>query len=150
MPYPNHTQPSNTDNDLLNNNNNTKKGLDIKQGYGMLDSGTTDHFMTLNARVTNIRPATSKLNIIIPDGSTISSSHECDINWPNLPPEAKSAHIIPQLHNQSLLSVVKLCAAGCTVIFKHDSCVVLYNGRIAMYGKQCPKTKLWLVPLDME
>ena len=54
----------------------------------MLDSGTTGHFIAVTAKVTNIRPTTNALNIIIPDGNTMVSTHECDINWPNFPAAA--------------------------------------------------------------
>ena len=76
---------------------------DIIRNYGMLDSGMTGHFIAVNANVTNIRPTTNPLNIIIPDGNTMKSTHECDINWPDLPAVALTAHIIPQLKQQSLL-----------------------------------------------
>lgn len=87
------------------------------QHYGMLDSGTTDHFMSVSATVNNVRPTTNKLDIIIPDGSKMQSTHKCDIDRPFLPAQAQTAHIIPQLSNQSLLLVVKLCDAGCKVVF---------------------------------
>ena len=90
---------------------------DCIQHYDMLDSGTIDHFMSVSAKVNNIRPTENKLDIIIPDGSKMQSTHECDIDWPLLPKQAQTAHVIPQLSNQSLLSVVRLCATGYTVVF---------------------------------
>ena len=120
------------------------------QQYGMLDSGTTDHFMSVHAHVENIRPTKNPLKVVIPDGSKMESTHECDIAWPALPKNATTGHIIPQLTQQSLLSVVKLCDAGCTVTFKHESCIISYNEKIVMYGIKCPRTRLWLVPLNMQ
>ena len=46
----------------------------------------------------------------------MQSTHKCEMDWPMLPLSERKAHIIPKLAQQSLLSVVKLCAAGCRVI----------------------------------
>ena len=102
---------------------------DILKKYGMLDSGTTGHFIAVMANVTNIRTTTNALNIIIPNGNTMVSTHECNINWLDLPEAARTAHIIPQLKQQSFLSVVKLCDAGCTVKFEHDQCTSTYDNK---------------------
>ena len=83
----------------------------------MLDSGTTEHFMVVQDQVNNIVPNTNQLNVIIPDGNDMNSKYECEINWPRLPLQVRKAHIIPKLAQQSLLSVVKLCASGYKVIF---------------------------------
>ena len=83
--------------------------------YEMLDSGTTGNFITVNVKVKNIRPANNLLNIIIQDGNTLESTHDCDIDWPLIPKSATAAHIVTQLRQQSLLSMVKLCDAGCAV-----------------------------------
>ena len=63
-----------------------------------------------------------------------------------LPNEAVSGHIIPGF-KQSLISVTKLCKYGCTVIYEHDCCRVLYKGHIIMYALKCPHSNLWMVPL---
>ena len=83
----------------------------------MLDSGATAHFISIEAEVNNKRPAMNPLTVMIPDGSILQTTHECDINWPCLPQSARIGHILPGLKNKTLLSVVQLCAAGCTVLF---------------------------------
>ena len=42
----------------------------------MLDSGTADHFMALQAQVKNTLPTTNKINVIIPDGTNMQFTHE--------------------------------------------------------------------------
>ena len=59
------------------------------QHFGMLDSGTKDHFMAVQAKVRNINPTINQLNFIIPDGNAMKSTHECEVNWPNLPLQAR-------------------------------------------------------------
>ena len=110
------------DNDYEEKNNTMVKHKPISEydrvkHHGMLDSGTTEHFMAVQAQVKNTVPTTNKINAIITDGTNMQSTHECEIDWPKLPLNARQAHIIPKLAQQSLLSVVKLCAAGCKGIF---------------------------------
>ena len=50
------------------------------RNYGMLDSGTAGNFIYVNAKVNNIRPTNNPLNIIIPDGNTVESTHEFNID----------------------------------------------------------------------
>ena len=66
-----------------------------------------------------------------------------------LPKLACQWRILPGLSHHSLLSIVQLCEAGCLVLFKHDCCLVLYQGRIVRYGIKCPNTNLWFVPLKV-
>ena len=44
---------------------------DTLDNYGMLDSGTTNHFIAVNATVKNIAPTSNQLNVTILDGSII-------------------------------------------------------------------------------
>ena len=94
--------------------------------------------MAVDANLINIRPTTKQLQVKIPDGSKIQSTHECDIDWFNLPVLAKSEHIIPKLQQQSLLSVVKICKAGYKITIQHSICIVIYNNKISIYGTRCP------------
>ena len=84
----------------------------------ILDSGSTIHFLVTTAPITNITPASSPLNVKLPDGACVSSTHTCTLNLPQLPTRAREGHIIPGLASHSLMSVVKLCNAGCEVTFK--------------------------------
>ena len=90
--------------------------------------------MAVQAQVKNTVPTTNKINVIILDGTNMQSIHKCEIDWPKLPLSARQAHIIPKLAQQSLLLVVKLCAAGFKVIFKRDRCTFVYQNEIVMYG----------------
>ena len=78
----------------------------------------------------------------------MKSTHECDIDWPLLPKAATAAHIIAQLRQQSLLSVVQLCDAGCKVPFLEDQCIIKYKSKIVLLGIKFPRTRLWLVPFN--
>ena len=52
------------------------------------------------------------------------------------------------MNSHALISVVKLCNAGCTVIFTKINCIVTYRGRIVLEGLKCNRTGLWMIPLS--
>ena len=76
----------------------------------------------------------------------MTSSASATLPIPQLPPAATTGYIIPGL-NKSLISVTKLCAAGCTVLFREDECVVKFKGNEVLRGKKHDKNGLWYIPL---
>jgi hypothetical protein len=58
------------------------------------------------------------------------STHEADLNLPNwnLPPEALTAHLFPDLQH-SLLSIGTLCNHGCTALFNANNVIIRRNGQ---------------------
>ena len=92
--------------------------------WAILDSGATSHFLVTTAPITNITPASSPLNVKLPDGACVSSTHTCTLNLQQLPTRAREGHIIPVLASHSLMSAVKICNAGCEVIFTKFDCQV--------------------------
>ena len=98
-----------------------------QQHHRLLDSGTTDHFISAKASVKDVRPTINKIKVTIPDGAILKSTHQCTIDWPSLPHQATTGYVIPALSDQSLLSVVKLCDNGCEVLFTRTKCTVYYK-----------------------
>ena len=88
------------------------------------------------------------ITITLPSGSTIQSTHTCNLDIPWLPHHVTEAHIVPGLAHSSLVSTRKFCAAGCKVAFDEDECRVYYQGRLALVGGQCPITDLWRLPIN--
>ena len=119
---------------------------DIKD-WAILDSGATSHFLVTDAPVINIRPASNPLSVQIPNGQKVNSTHTCELNVPALPKQARLGHILPGLAAHSLLSVVKLCNAGCDVKLTKIDCTVKYNGRLVLQGYKCARSGLWMVPI---
>ena len=137
LPYANRSTHANDETVVSDNRSSTK----LQTMYGLLNSGTTDHFLALNSICMNKHKTKNPIKITIPNGSQIQSTHECEINWQNI-------HIVPALHDKALISVVKLCAHGRDFAFCHHCCLVLYKGKIALYGIKYLNTNLWLVPLS--
>ncbi len=105
------------------------------------------HFLTTNAPATNIIPATVPLIARLPNCDKLQLTHTCTLNLPALLVGARAAHIIPGLASLSLLSIVTMCNAGCTVTFTKINCTITYRGRTIICGHKCTRTGLWMVPL---
>jgi hypothetical protein len=86
------------------------------------------------------------LKVALADGRRVMSTHMCDIIIPGLP-TMLVGHIVPELSITSLFGIRVLTAAGCTVKFDNNKCVVKYNGKIILTGMKDPTTDLWTLPI---
>ena len=115
----------------------------------ILDTGCTDHFLPIGTPVSNLSKNPFGILVGLPDKSTMKSTHTGNLLLPNLPQEARTAHLFPKM-NAPLLSIPKLCDAGCTAEFKrHCVTVTDSNGVLVLEGGRDPATNLWTVDLDL-
>ncbi|MCP4098314.1 MAG: hypothetical protein GY748_18945 [Planctomycetaceae bacterium] len=121
--------------------------INIKKHHGIADAGATGHFLLPQAPVKNICPTTAPLEIALPDGKTIKSTHTCDLDIPSLPPKARRAHIVPGLKHASLISIKMLCDAGCHVEYNANKCDVIFENKKVWVGERDKSTGLWVLPL---
>jgi hypothetical protein len=84
----------------------------------------------------------------MPNGTSIQSSHTCDLLLTALPPQSRKAHILPDLFHNSIISVGQLCDSGCDVTFKQEQVSVMKDGKCVMLGSQYPRSSLWRVDLN--
>ena len=61
--------------------------------------------------------------------------------------ETTSQYIVLGLASQSLVSVIKLCNAGCQVDIRDISCEIRYRGEIIVRCSKDTDTVLWVIPL---
>ena len=101
---------------------------------GIADAGATGHFLMPQVPVKNIKATNNPLEIALPDGKIINSTHTCELDIPSLPPKARSAHIVPGLKHASLISIKILCDAGCRVKYTTNGCEVFF--KIKKCGKE--------------
>lgn len=113
--------------------------------WAIVDSGATSNFLMISSPTKNRRPATKPINVTLPNGESIKTSDECDLDIETLPNRARTAYIVPGLNSHSLISVVKLCNAGCEVIFTKIGCKVQDRGNTVLTGYKCTRTGLWMV-----
>ena len=78
----------------------------------------------------------------------MKSTHTAQIDIPQLPPTATTAHLFPALGNTSLISIGQLCDAGCKVIFTATTAEVWLNGELILTGTRSKLTALWTTTLQ--
>ncbi len=94
----------------------------------LLDTGATSHFFLTQAPIQNKRTDPHPISVCLPNGQTLRSTHKGDIPILHmLPPTARQCHLIPGMKNFSLISVGKLCDAGCQAIFNSTTVTITHN-----------------------
>jgi hypothetical protein len=88
------------------------------------------------------------IQVKLPDGSRIFSTHTCKINLPGLPDAAKIAHIFPGLANHALISIGQLCDNHCTATFTNTK-VVISRDNIPLFSGPRDTNGLWHLPLPL-
>lgn len=74
----------------------------------------------------------------------IESTHTANLNISTLPTEATQAHLFPDLDPTSLVSIDKLCDAGCEALFRSNECHITIMGDTILSGKRNLTTNgLW-------
>ena len=96
----------------------------------------------------NVQVATNPVQVTIPDGTRVTSTHTCEARLPQVPKKGRFSHVLPGLARHSLISIVRLCNAGCEVKFTKIECIVTYRGCEVLRGKKCLRTGLWMVHLN--
>lgn len=132
--------------------NTTVQTIDLNShnihNWAILYSGATSHFLVTAAPTCHSKITKAPLKVRLPDGGHVTSTHTCTLDLPELPTKARLGHIILGLVSHSLLLVIKLCNAGCEVIFNKIGCIIKYGGKIVFTGDKCTKTGLWMVPIS--
>ena len=119
----------------------------LSSAPAIANTGCTAHFCTIDAPITNVQVATHPISIHTPSGAILTSTHEGELDLPNLPPTARHVHIVPSLATASLLSIGQLCDAGCVATFTATSVLITYEGTVVLTGERTPATQLWHIHL---
>ncbi len=113
------------------------------------DTGATDHYFMTTAPLTDINPDAPRTTIRTATGEQCTSTARAQLAIPAIPSEAaRTGHIIPGLTN-NLLSLGKLCDAGCTAqLDKHMLHVHNKHGNLILTGHRKPTgARLWRVDI---
>jgi hypothetical protein len=113
----------------------------------MADTGATDTYLTVDHPVHNIRPTTQPITVYSASGDAMLSTHEVDLNLPQLRPEARGAHILPGL-KCSLLSIGNICDSDYKVLFDKNKMEITDNDTIVLTGPRNPRDGLWYVDVN--
>ena len=78
----------------------------------------------------------------MPDGHYINSTGSTSIDWPDLPPTARTAHVLPQLDPHSLVSIGVLCDHDCIATFDKKPVQIHQHNKQILHGIRLPNG-LW-------
>ena len=114
------------------------------------DTAATGHYITQECPVVDKRSTNYGVNVTLPDGNSINSTHTALLQLPSqLPINARTAHIFPDLKSGSLISIGQLCDHNCTAIFDATQVKIYYKDAIIMSGARSINTNnLWVLELD--
>lgn len=76
-------------------------------------------------------PQGPPITVGLPDGSQLTSSRNAQLALTKLPAAARAAHVLPGLAHSLLLSIEKMCGAGCTTLF-HQQHIYINKDRAAL------------------
>ena len=114
--------------------------------WAILDPGASRHFLIVGAPLLHKRKASNPIMVTVANGERVQSTHDGALDIPGLPPGARYAHVIPGIKH-SLLSIVRLCNAGCEIVFGRWglNVEVRYRGKIVLRGSKSTINGLWYV-----
>jgi hypothetical protein len=114
------------------------------------DTGASGHYSIrpLDPHTTNATTQTT-ITAGLPNGDTLQSNDtECALDIPQLPQEARQAHLLPGITHSSLVSSIgKLCDVGCEATFNKDKVVVSKDKTTVLTGTRDTRTGLWKFPM---
>jgi hypothetical protein len=115
---------------------------------GIADTGASSHYICTSDPHTTTGNTKPTIIIGLPNGVMLqSTTAACQLSLPQLPITAREAHILPGLAHSSLVSIGKLCDAGCEAKFDNQEVVITKNNINLLRG-QCGRcTGLWRIPL---
>ena len=118
------------------------------QPTAIADSGATGHYIKPSDPHQTTGTSQPIITVGLPNGAHLQSTGEnCMLDLPQLNQQARQAHILPELKNSSLISIGKLCDAGCIAKFDKNHVVIQQNGNTIITGDRNPTNGLWNIPL---
>jgi hypothetical protein len=116
------------------------------------DTAATGNYITPDCPVLERQPSNQGVDVLLPDGSLITSSHTATLQLPAvLPIGARTAHVFPDLKSGSLISIGQLCDHGCIATFDATHVKIIYHDNVIMTGYRSFATNnLWILELADE
>jgi hypothetical protein len=87
------------------------------------------------------------LEVRLPNGAIIASTHTATLDLPSFPRAARKAHTLPGLAQHSLLSVGQVCDSGCAVTFTANKFAGKNGAASILTGQRDKDSGLWRVSL---
>ena len=114
-----------------------------------MDSGASQHYLkTTHSKLLIDRTIKNGPSVNLPNNQSLQVTEQGNLNLhKNLPYEASRAYILPNLLNESLLSVGQSCDYNCTVLFDKYFCDIRHKNKLILKGKRNFNDGLYDVPL---
>ena len=106
------------------------------------DSGCTSHFLKSTSHCINKQPTSNGIRVKLPDGTIIQSTHTALLDLPELPIEARRAHVFPNLNNSALISISQFCDQGFEASFTQQEVQIKKGEHVIISGQRDPITGL--------
>ena len=105
--------------------------------WAILDFGASSHIPIVGAPLLYKQRALTPITVTATNGEQVQSTHDGALDIPGLPLRARFAHAIPGIKHL-LLSIVRLCNAGCEIVFGRWglNMEVRYKRTVIMTGKK--------------
>ena len=115
------------------------------------DTGASGHYLRPNDPHIETNGTKTPILVGLPNGAVLQSTNKtCKLALPQLPPDAREAHIIPGLTHSSLVSIGQLCDAGCEATFDKQKVTITKDQITLISGQRDSRTGLWRIPLDIQ
>ena len=87
---------------------------------GIIDSGASGTYFVPNAPVTDLDHCAPTVRVGTTTSQLLTSSASGALDQPSLPPAARDGHVMPSFKH-TLISIGKLCNAGCVITFTQSN-----------------------------
>ena len=114
------------------------------------DTGCTGHFLPIAAANDSYTPTDNGLTVQLPNGEQMRATKTGMLDLPTLPPQARVAHVFPQMTGRPLVSIGQLCDSGCTATFTNNKVIVSKDGNTILEGQQYNDNKLWSIDIHSQ
>jgi hypothetical protein len=112
------------------------------------DTGASGHYIRTNDPHTNTGINRASISVGLPNRTVLrSNKEECLLNPPQLPIAAQDANVIPGLTHSSLISIGKLCDAGCKAEFDETQVLITHKQKTILRVLRDKRTGLWRIPM---
>ena len=111
------------------------------------DSGASRHYIKpTDQHILQDITECTLAKVTLPNKTTLQASQQGMLPI-NTPSPAKTALILPQLTNSSLLSIGQLCDEECIAVFDKQAVNIYKNATIILQGTRNPSDGLWDISL---
>jgi hypothetical protein len=113
----------------------------------LLYSGCTAHLLIANDHFKNKVITHTPLEVCLPNGATITSTHTSTLDLPSLPKASRQSHILHGLALHSLPYVLQMFDSGYAVTFTANKVTVTHGAATILTGQSDKDSGMWRVPL---